>query len=111
MKFNWIEQFKAAITICDNDGIIVEMNDKAAELFREDGGYDLIGKNLFDCHSQQSTQQIKSMIKEQESNVYTIEKDGIKKMIYQAPWIQNNEMKGLVEISFEIPFELPHHKR
>ena len=27
----WISEFPAAITVCDKDGIILEMNDKAAK--------------------------------------------------------------------------------
>jgi len=46
-----------------------------------------------------------------ETNVYTIEKAGIKKMIYQTPWYQNGKVAGLVEISIEIPFDMPHFIR
>ena len=48
---------------------------------------------------------------EKKPNVYTIEKNGIKKLIYQSPWFENGEMKGLVELSLEIPFEMPHFIR
>ena len=37
----WIKEFPAAITVCDVEGIILEMNDKAAKTFESDGGYDL----------------------------------------------------------------------
>ncbi|MDP3435243.1 MAG: hypothetical protein Q8T04_20070 [Bacteroidota bacterium] len=45
------------------------------------------------------------------SNSYTTEKNGIRKMIHQTPWIEDGEFKGLIEISFEVPMELPHYKR
>ena len=45
-----MEEFPAAITVCDSAGIILEMNAKAAEDFKDDGGRQLIGKNLLDCH-------------------------------------------------------------
>lgn len=111
MNINWIKEFSAAITICDTEGKIIEMNKKSAEVFINDGGNNLIGKNLFDCHSDNSTSIIKELIAEKKSNVYTIEKNGIKKLIYQAPWYENGKLKGLVELSVEIPFEMPHHKR
>ena len=34
----WIKEFPAAITVCDAEGIILEMNDKAAKTFEKDGG-------------------------------------------------------------------------
>jgi len=44
-------------------------------------------------------------------NAYTIEKKGIKKFIYQAAWYDENNEVGLIEFSFEIPFEIPHFDR
>ncbi len=46
-----------------------------------------------------------------EKNVYTIEKKGKKKLIYQAPWFLDGAFGGLVELSLEIPFEMPHFIR
>ena len=45
------------------------------------------------------------------SNTYTIEKNGIKKMIYQTPWFNEGVVSGLVEISMELLEEMPHHIR
>ena len=44
----WIKEFPAAVTVCDEDGIILEMNDKAAKTFEKDGGYKLVGSNMLD---------------------------------------------------------------
>jgi len=111
MMPDYIKELNAAITVSDVEGKIIEMNDKAAKTLANDGGYELIGKNLFGCHSEQSNNIIKSLITENKTNVYTIEKNGVKKLIYQTPWYDNGELKGLVEISIEIPFEMPHHIR
>ena len=111
MNSKWVREFPAAITVCDTGGIIIDMNEKAAEVFKDDGGFDLIGKNLFDCHSDESNEKIKQIMSEPKPNVYTIEKHGKKKMIYQSPWFENGEMKGLVELSIEIPFEIPNFTR
>lgn len=111
MNINWIKEFPAAITVCDTEGNIIEMNNKSAEVFINDGGYELLGKNLFDCHSDNSTSIIKELIAEKKTNVYTIEKNGRKKLIYQAPWYNKGNLKGLVELSIEIPYDIPHHKR
>jgi hypothetical protein len=45
------------------------------------------------------------------TNVYTIEKNGVHKLIYQSPWFEKGELKGLVEFTVEIPSDLPHHVR
>jgi transcriptional regulator with PAS, ATPase and Fis domain len=109
--YNWIKEFPSAITVCDAEGIILEMNDKSAETLEKDGGYNLIGKSLIDCHPEPAKSKLKEMMKTQSKNVYTIEKNGKKKLIYQTPWHENGEYKGFVEISIEIPFEMPHFIR
>lgn len=112
MSFNnWIKDFDAAITVCDTQGVILDMNEKAIDTFSKYGGRGLIGKSLFDYHKPESVAQIKMMFETGKNNVYTIEKNGIKKMIYQNPWYENGVVKGLVELSFEIPAEMPHHIR
>ena len=111
MQVNWKEEFSAAITVCDTNGTILEMNKKSASYFAKEGGYQLIGKNLFDCHTQDSVSKVKELITENKTNVYTIQKNGVKKLIYQSPWYENGKLKGLVELSFEIPFNMPHFIR
>jgi transcriptional regulator with PAS, ATPase and Fis domain len=112
---NWVKEFPAAITVCDRNGIITEMNDNSVQTFEKDGGTKLIGKDLHDCHPEPAKSQLKEMLEKKKSNCYTIEKsttDGVKKkLIYQSPWFENGEYKGLVEISFEIPSEMPHFVR
>ncbi len=107
----WIKEFPAAVTVCDADGIILEMNDRAARTFEKDGGYALVGKCLFDCHSDASRDKVKDLLAKHEKNVYTIEKNGVKKLIYQSPWFKNNQYAGFVEISLEIPAQMPHFVR
>ena len=107
----WIKEFPAAITVCDKEGIILEMNDKAAKTFESDGGRVLIGSNMLDCHPGLSRQKTERLLAARVKNVYTIEKDGIKKLIYQSPWYEESEYAGFVEISLEIPLEMPHFIR
>jgi transcriptional regulator with PAS, ATPase and Fis domain len=108
---NWLKEFPAAVTVCDKEGILLEMNDKAAKTFESDGGYALIGKNMLDCHPGLSRQKTERLLAAREKNVYTIEKKGVKKLIYQSPWFKDGEYAGFVEISLEIPFEMPHFVR
>lgn len=110
-EHEWIQEFPAAITVCDADGIILEMNDKAAITFDRDGGKNLIGCNLLDCHPEQARLKVEALLAAHEKNVYTIEKNGIKKLIYQSPWYRDGKYAGFVELSLEIPLDMPHFVR
>jgi PAS domain S-box-containing protein len=108
---DWIEGFPASAVVCDLRGIILDMNTQAAETYREYGGKQLVGKSLLDCHHEPARSKLLQMLESGESNVYTIEKNGIRKLIYQAPWYRNNERCGMVELALEIPFTIPHFLR
>jgi transcriptional regulator with PAS, ATPase and Fis domain len=108
---SWVKEFSGAVTLCDPDGIILEMNDKAALTFKEDGGRTLIGKNVFDCHPEPARSELAGLMKAHQRNVYTVEKNGVRKLIYQSPWYLNGEYAGFIELSLEIPFEMPHFMR
>lgn len=107
----WTTNFPGAITVCDRRGIILEMNEQAAETLRNDGGKELIGKNLLDCHPEPARSKLQRLLETGERNIYTIEKNGIKKIIYQAPWYRDGQRCGIVELALEIPFDLPHFVR
>ncbi len=87
------------------------MNEKAIRNYEKDGGADLIGRKLMDCHGEGSRKKINEIMTTHQKNVYTIEKRGRKKIIYQSPWMEGDEFKGIIELSLEIPFEMPHYKR
>ena len=110
-EHSWVQEFPGAITVCDRDGIILEMNDKSAKVFEEDGGRQLIGANLLDCHPEPARVQLEELLETQQANVYTIEKNGVKKLIYQTPWYQDGQYSGFIEMALEIPFQMPHFVR
>ncbi len=56
-EHEWIKEFPAAITVCDASGILLEMNDRAAKTYAKDGGYELLGKNMLDCHPEVGAEQ------------------------------------------------------
>lgn len=107
----WARELGAAITVADADGVILDMNDRAAKVFEKDGGYSLIGRNSLDCHPEPARSKYAEMLKNPRVNAYTIEKNGVKKLVYQAPWSENGKFMGYVELSLEIPFEMPHYVR
>jgi PAS domain S-box-containing protein len=108
---NWFKEFPSAITVCDKEGIIIYMNDKSCKTFEKDGGEKLIGTNVLDCHPEPSRTKLKKMLSEGKTNSYTIEKNGIKKIIHQSPWFEKGAYSGFVELSIEIPLTMPHFKR
>lgn len=107
----WIEGFPGAISVCDRDGIILYLNAQEIEVLAEEGGAALIGTNLLDCHPEPARSKLVEMMKNQQQNVYTIEKKGKKKLIYQTPWYEDGKYAGFVELSLVIPFEMPHFIR
>ena len=108
---DWIRDFPNAITICDLEGIVMDLNEKAAAAYQEFGGRALIGKSLLECHPEPARGKLLKLLQSGEHNVYTIEKNGVRKLIYQAPWYRGAQRCGMVELALEIPLELPHYVR
>ena len=107
-----LEYFNEApysVTVCDKDGKILEMNEMAVNVLSH--GQQIIGNNLLDCHPEPARTKLVEMLQNHNVNAYTIEKNGIKKLIYQAPWFQDGEFAGYIELSMEIPMEMPHYVR
>lgn len=107
----WAKELNLAITVCDTKGIILEMNDRAMATFRKSGGEKPLGTNLFDCHPEPARTKLGQLMETHQTNAYTIEKNGVKKLIYQTPWFEKEEFRGLVELSMEIPADMPHFVR
>jgi transcriptional regulator with PAS, ATPase and Fis domain len=100
-----------SVTVCNAEGKIIYMNDKSKKTFSSDGGEHLIGKSVYDCHSQLSTEKIQFLMNTNSSNIYTIEKKGERKMIIQTPYYISGILSGLVEFSFVLPSNIPHFDR
>lgn len=108
---NWSDEFNGSITVCDRKGIVVYMNRASRNQFAKYNKDGLLGKSLIDCHPEPSRTMLLKMLDEPAYNSYSTEKNGIRKMVHQTPWFESNEFKGVIEISFEIPLELPNHNR
>ena len=108
---DWTKEFPGAVTVCDRQGVITEMNDRSAATFEADGGRALVGANLLDCHPEPSRSLVADLLANPRVNAYTIEKRGVRKLIYQAPWYRDSAYQGLVELSLEIPESMPHFVR
>jgi transcriptional regulator with PAS, ATPase and Fis domain len=109
--FNYFSEIPVAVTVCDPDGIILYMNEKSVANFAQSGGASLIGRSLFDCHPGASKDKLKKLLAGQQTNTYTIEKNGVHKMIHQTPWFEAGAYRGFIEFSFEIPAAVPNFIR
>ena len=109
-NFNWAEGMACAVTAADAEGVIRYMNRRARETYKKHG--DLVGKSLYDCHGERAAGIIRRLLTEGGTNAYTIEKEGLRKMIYQtATTDADGRVTGIVEVSMVIPEELPHYVR
>ena len=104
---DYLKEVNVAITVCDKEGKLLYLNDKSHKV----NGEGLEGKNVYDCHPEPARSLLADIMANQSTNVYTVEKNGVKKLIYQTPWYEDGEFQGLVEFSLEIPFEMPHYVR
>lgn len=108
---DFFKEVNLAVTVCDKKGKIIEMNDKSKKTFLKHGEEGLIGKNVLDCHPEPAHSLLADMLQNPRTNAYTIEKNGVKKLIYQTPWYQDGEYMGFMELSMEIPVEMRHMVR
>ena len=107
----WVEEFPADISVCDAQGIILEMNARSAAGFEQGGGKKLIGTNLLDCHPEPARTKLRKLMEARQSNAYTTERNGVKRLVYQAPWQKNGQYAGYVEIVIKLPEKMPHFVR
>ena len=91
----WVEGFSGAVTVCDERGILLAMNEKAAQAFSEDGGRALIGTSVLDCHPEPAGYKLEDLMEKQTANVYTIQKQGKKNSFTNHPGITRENMPGL----------------
>jgi transcriptional regulator with PAS, ATPase and Fis domain len=110
-SFDWLDGIAVAATVCDRQGVCLYLNEQAAKLFAKSGGRALVGRNLMDCHDEPARGCFAAQLATPSPNTYTIEKNGVRKIIHQIPWFAEDTFAGVVELSFELPAELPHFVR
>ncbi len=100
---DWAYEFPGAVTVCDRKGFIVYMNSESKKQFVKYGGEQLMGTNLIDCHPEPSRTLLLQMLEKPFENKYMTEKNGQKKLVVQAPWIEEGTFLGVVELSVFLP--------
>ena len=111
MKRDYFEGADVAVTICAKDGTILDMNAKSRKTFLKPGRDELIGANVLDCHPEPARSLLADMLNNPRVNVYTVEKEGVKKLIYQCPWYDGKAYAGFMELSIVLPEVLPNRVR
>jgi len=111
VTFDWVEHYPVAVSVCDTRGTIIAMNRLAMELFGKYGGERLIGTSLFDCHPEPANAIIRRLLAEQTANTYFTEKNGVRKLVHQAPWYDRGRFGGLTETVFVLPTQMATKKR
>jgi hypothetical protein len=107
----WVKEFPGTLTVCDKNGIIIDMTDRAAKAFAEGGNPDLVGAPVYDCHPEAAKVKLKALMDGRRPNVYTFTKNGRKKFVFQAPWFIDGEYAGYLDLTLEIPEDMPHFDR
>lgn len=95
---------RAILTVADEDGRIVFMNDLAIEHYGDRGGEALIGTSLHDCHNPTSQSKIRQMYAryrggDMAPTRYHEEKgDGLAEGIVLIPLIVAGQFRGVAEL-------------
>lgn len=111
MSPEWTEEFPASIVVTDEAGIVISMNRRACETFADEGGASLVGHDVRACHGDISRRIVEELYETHRVNAYTIERNGVRKLIYQCPWYRKGAFAGFVELSLPVPERMPHHQR
>lgn len=99
----WSEEISFPVTICDKNGIIVAMNQKSKEIFKKDGGGELIGKSLLDCHPEPSKTKLLTMLENHQPNTYISNSGERNQLVHEVPWYVKGEYMGFVEVIIALP--------
>jgi len=62
---NWTKSFPGSVTVCDTEGIILEMNDRSVHSYREEGGAEFVGHKVLDRHPQPGRAKLKEKLETQ----------------------------------------------
>ena len=95
---DFLQETDMIISVCDADGTIVYMNDKAKNYFQEPGTPELTGSNILDCHPEPSKSQLKKMMTTHETQSLIKGEGEKRRIIHQTPIYKNKKFNGYIEI-------------
>jgi PAS domain-containing protein len=107
---------QAAVTIADENGRIIFLNDLAIEHYSDRGGEALLGTSLDDCHNPQSQAKIRAMYRRHRAGDVTPtryheqKRDDLAESIVLIPILVGGDFRGLAELMWderpELVFEM-----
>jgi len=103
VPLEWFENLPCAVTVCDRNYTILYVNQATAEANAERGGKELVGRSLLDCHPPRARRLLRKVMDSGEPHIFTSERNGRKKMVYEAHWRRDGEVGGMIEVSFQLP--------
>ena len=98
------EGLRAVVTIADETGHIVYLNDLALEHYGARGGEDLVGTHLDDCHNPTSQAEIEAMYARYRAGDLTptryhqVKEDGLGETIVLIPLVTEGRVRGVAEL-------------
>lgn len=99
----WWLGLPCPITVTDTAGVILAMNEASVQHYARFGGSRLIGSNMLDCHPELPRAKVARMLAKPGANVYMVERDGVRHLVYQSTWYEGDDPAGLVEMIVELP--------
>ena len=97
-----VDQDRAAIVICNLEHEIIYMNTAAVNYYSKWGGDKLIGRNLLDCHNEESRKKIFQVVDwfasdEEHNIVYTFYNEKQNKDVYMVALRDEGKLIGYYE--------------
>lgn len=98
---------RAAVTVADEDGRIVFMNDLAVEQYQDRGGERLVGTDLYDCHNPDSRKKIRQLYARYRTGDLAPTRyreargDGLAEGIILIPLVVDGHFRGIAELMWE----------
>jgi len=100
----WIDESPDAIVVCDKEGKLLVLNEKAAKIFEASGGKALLGKSMFDCHPESIQPKIKALLANPRTITYTDELNNpvLKYRGYDCDWKSRLRLKPFKKCGLEV---------
>ena len=100
-----VDGVRAAVTITDQDFLISFMNDRAAAFYAEDGGTELIGSNVLDCHDRDEHKELirAAYVRYRAGDLTptryrTQKEDGAIEIVVHIPVMIEGQFRGVAEL-------------
>ncbi len=97
-QFDYFKSVPFSVTVCNLEGIVVYMNDASKYEYAADGGAELIGKSLIDCHPEPARSKLMALLEKPVENSYVSRSGPRPLFIYDVPWIEDGLPLGIIEL-------------